>query len=320
MKKILLQFDEGAVPERYLREIRIAAQGYEVIVTNDEKKIGMVLEDITAVACWRPSDQVLDAAGLRWIQVWSAGVDWVVGRKDLHDRQLVITNTAGIHGIPISEHIFSLIFAFSKNLHSSIRAQGRREWISHSRDAVYEVAGTTMVLLGLGGIGQRTAEVATAVGMEVIGIRRDTAKRVSGVAEIRRPDELLEVLPKGDWVVSTLPGTPETTGMIGEREFRAMKKTAVFVNVGRGKSVDERAMIRALDEKWIRGAGLDVFEKEPLPKESPLWDMDNVIITPHHSGMPAYYAGRPWELYLENLARFVRGEELMNVVDIEAGY
>jgi phosphoglycerate dehydrogenase-like enzyme len=177
-----------------------------------------------------------------------------------------------------------------------------------------------MLLVGLGAIGQRTAQVAAALGIDVIGIRRNTARQVRDVQAIHSPEELLELLPQADFVVVTAPLTRETQGMIDERALRAMKESAYLVNIGRGGTIDESALIRALREGWIAGAGLDVFETEPLPESSPLWTMDNVIITAHYSGRTPRYEARAMAIFEDNLRRYVGGEPLRNVVDKQLGY
>jgi len=134
------------------------------------------------------------------------------------------------------------------------------------------------------------------------------------------PDQLLEMLPEADWVVITTPLTRETQGLIGERELRVMKETAYIINIGRGAIIQEQALIRALQEGWIAGAGLDVFELEPLPEDSPLWDMENVIVTPHYAGLTPYYADRVVEIFTENLRRYQAGQPLINEVDKRLGY
>jgi phosphoglycerate dehydrogenase-like enzyme len=177
-----------------------------------------------------------------------------------------------------------------------------------------------MVLIGLGDIGLRTAQIATAFGMRVIGVDRNPLLITSHVETIVGPEQRLEVLPMGDIVVVVLPHTRQSEHIISDAEFAAMKQGVHFVNIGRGKTVKESALIAALESGKLAGAGLDVFETEPLPADSPLWDMENVIITAHYAGATPAYQGRAMAIFLENLRRYQAGEVLHNVVDKQLGY
>ena len=175
-------------------------------------------------------------------------------------------------------------------------------------------------VIGVGAIGEQTAELSVALGIRVLGVRRNPEIKPPNISAMYGPDQLLDVLPQADFVVLTVPLTQETRSMIGERELRAMKPTAYLVNIGRGETVDQDALIRALQQGEIAGAGLDVFTPEPLPRDSPLWEMENVIITGHYAGMTPEYDKRALEIFLENLARYHAGQTLINVVDKKLGY
>lgn len=177
-----------------------------------------------------------------------------------------------------------------------------------------------MLLLGTGAIGARTARLAQAFGMRVVGVRRNPDKEVEHIGEMVALDNLAQALPGADFVVLTLPLTKDTRHLIGETELRTLKDTAILVNIGRGGLIDESALVRALQEGWLAGAGLDVFETEPLPKDSPLWNMDNVIITPHVAGDTPHYDERALAIFLENLRRYHKKEPLTHVVDKRLGY
>jgi len=177
-----------------------------------------------------------------------------------------------------------------------------------------------LLVIGVGAIGSRIAQVASALGMRVLGLRRDPSKSVGAVSAMYGPGQLLEVLPKADFVVLTVPLTRETSGMIGKVELTAMKPTAYLINVGRGGTVLETALVSALEEGTIAGVGLDVFEQEPLPEDSPLWEMDNVIITCHYSGLTPDYHQRALGIFLDNSHRYRTGRPLLNVVNKEIGY
>jgi phosphoglycerate dehydrogenase-like enzyme len=231
-----------------------------------------------------------------------------------------LTNASGVHAVPISEHILAFLFAFARDFQHMMRAQVRAEWMRHSRNDVFELAGSTMVLIGVGAIGERTAAMASSLGMRVLGVRRRPDVDVAGVEAMFDLGQLDQLLPQADFVVLTVPLTPETRGLIGERELRSMKSGAYLINIGRGGTVDEDALLRALEGGWIAGAGLDVFRSEPLPPESPFWAMENVIVTAHYSGQTPRYNERASEIFLDNLQRYCAGEPLRNLVDKQLGY
>jgi phosphoglycerate dehydrogenase-like enzyme len=321
MRTILLDFESGTLSEAQIAQIQAAAPGMQLLVTRDRDEIERALDDIEIAAGWFPRDLLLRARNLRWFQQWGAGANWLLQYPEAAELDFVLTNASGVHPIPISEHILAFLLAFARGFHRAMRAQGRNEWIpQEQQEGLFELAGKTMVLVGVGAIGARTAEVATALGMRVLGVRRDPTVGVQGIEGMVGPDRLLDLLPEADFLVLTVPLTHETQGMIGERELRAMKPTAYVVNIGRGGTIQESELIRALQEGWIAGAGLDVFETEPLPEDSPLWGMDNVIITSHYAGVTPHYHERAMAIFLDNLRRYRAGEPLRNVVDKKLGY
>ena len=291
-----------------------------VVVTRELTEVEPIAEDVEIIAGW----MVMAMPRVRWVQHWAAGVDALVQQPELVERDFVLTNGSGIHAIPITEHIFAFLLSLARGIPCAVLAQKDHHWISPPPpcgDHVFELHDRTMVLIGVGAIGSRTAQVAAALGMRVIGVRRDPSDdEVPGVAEMVGPTALRDVLPEADVVVLTVPLTEETEAMIGESELQAMPSSAYLVNIGRGGTVDESALVRALREGWIAGAGLDVFETEPLSKESPLWEMDNVIITSHYAGHTPRYTARAMALFLDNLRRYREGRPLRNVVDKALGY
>jgi phosphoglycerate dehydrogenase-like enzyme len=243
-----------------------------------------------------------------------------LSHPELVEKRFTLTNASGLHAIPISEHILALILAFARGLPRAIKAQEKHTWLKHTSLDLFELADKTMVLLGVGAIGGRTAIIANALGMRVLGVRKNPELQASGVERMLGPSQLMEVLPTADFLVLTIPLTPVTRGIIGELELRAMKPTAYIVNIGRGGTIQETCLQKALQEGWIAGAGLDVFETEPLPPDSPLWEMDNVILTSHYAGLTPKYAQRGMEIFVDNLRRYQAGDPLNNVVDKKLGY
>ena len=272
---------------------------------------------------------------LRWIQLHSAGVEHVP-RWLREESGILITTTSGIHAVPIAEYVFMSILAYFRRLPRMLYYQQRGEW-PRGRWALFadgELRGATMGVVGYGSIGREVGRLAKAFGMRLLAMRRHGGRRedrgyvVPGTGDPEgglpddwyTPDQVLEMLPQCDVVVVALPLTEETRGFIGARELAAMKPTAYLVNVGRGPTVDEAALVQALQKGQIGGAGLDVFEEEPLPPDSPLWRLENVILSPHVSAFSTRYDDRATALFAANLERYLAGRPLYNLYQRELGY
>ena len=320
---ILLGFEKDEVSEQDLAAIQSIKPGVRVQVTKDREQIARESDEIRIAAGNLPTDLIellLRGKNFRWYQQWGAGVNWLMQSPQAIRKDFILTNASGVHAIPISEHIFALVLAFARGLPHAIRSQMHKQWSGLEGRDIFELAGKTMLLVGTGAIGARTAGLATALGMRVWGIRRNPEQPLEGVEAMYSPGQILDLLPEVDFVVLTVPLTPETQGMIGRAELKAMRSSAYIVNIGRGNTIEQDALVQALQEGWIAGAGLDVFESEPLPEESPLWDMPNVIVTAHYAGSTPHYHERAMGIFLDNLRRYVAGEPLRNVVDKELGY
>jgi D-2-hydroxyacid dehydrogenase (NADP+) len=320
MDTILIGLATDEVSEQDVAQIRAIAPHKRIRITQDRDEIEAMLDEIEIAVASFPRDLLPRARNLRWLQQWGAGADWLMRYPEAVEMDFVLTNASGVHAVPISEHIFAYLLAWARNLCQAVRAQERHEWVHHSQHRVFELADKTLLLVGVGAIGERTALLAEAWGMRVLGVRRDPAVGAQGVDAMHSSDQMLKLLPEADFVVLTIPMTHETQGLIGERELRAMKPSAFIINIGRGGTIQEHVLIRALQAGWIAGAGLDVFETEPLPADSPLWDMENVIITSHYSGLTPRYHERAMHIFLDNLRRYQAGEPLRNVVDKKLGY
>ncbi len=313
---------EDTFTEQHLKRIQEAAPDKEVVVIkNREEWTDAVAEECASFDIFL--GLFLDAwidklPALEWAQLASAGADRVLKSPEVMNSNATITNASGVHAIPIAEHILSMLFIISHNIHVQIRNQVAGKW--HRRVTITELEGTTIGLIGVGKIGEKTAEKAKALNMKVVGIRRNPDRSSPFVDQMFGPDQLHDMLAISDWVIVTAAGTPETDGMIGAAELAAMKKSAVIVNIARGSLIKEDALIRALQEGQIAGAGLDVFETEPLPENSPLWQIPNVVITPHVAGGTPHYIDRLVDIFTENLKRYQAGDDLINVIDKELGY
>ncbi len=318
---LLLALGPAAATSERVAQVSELVPDFEVRVTLDRDEVRAVLAQVEIAAGDFPLELLPQATALRWFQQWGAGADWLLDHPEAVEMDFVLTNASGVHAVPISEHILALMLAFARQLHQALRAQARGEWVEHARHTgLFELAGKTLLVIGVGAIGARTAQLASALGMRVLGVRRNRGESVPGVERMAGPEALLQLLPQADFVVLTVPLTHETRGLIGERELHAMKREAVIINIGRGATIHEAALVRALAEGWIAAAGLDVFEREPLPPESPLWGMENVIITAHYAGLTPHYDERAFAIFLDNLRRYRAGLPLTNVVDKRLGY
>lgn len=291
------------------------------VAVTDETRLADAMPGAEALLTWNVTpDALRQADRLRWVQAVSAGVERFL-TPGFRERGLILTNTSGVHAINIAEHVLALMLAFARNLPLHLASQRRHEWQHGARrndGPVFELHGQTVLVAGMGDLGLALAERARCLGMEVIGVRRlpsDGAPyRVVPTAR------LLDVLPEADHVVDTLPLTAATRGLFDTAAFAAMKPGAYFYNVGRGPTADTAALTHALQSGHLGGAGLDVVDPEPLPDESPLWDMPNVIITSHTSGSSLHMLARIGALVVENIRRYTHDEPLLNVVNQADGY
>jgi phosphoglycerate dehydrogenase-like enzyme len=253
------------------------------------------------------------ATNLKWIASPQAGPRAGYYHQALIDSDVVVTNTREIFNEHISEHILMLVLAFAKGLPDYTRRQIAHKW-EKGYEAVY-LPDATAVIVGIGGIGGETARLCAEFGMTVIGVDPRVSEPPKGVAELHRPEALDDVLPRADFVIVTVPETPQTQRLFTLDKFRRMKNSGFFINIGRGATVVLDDLVAALRSGEIRGAGLDVFEMEPLPADHALWDMENVIITPHVAAAGPYLDDRRTELILDNATRYSEGRPLRNVVD-----
>jgi phosphoglycerate dehydrogenase-like enzyme len=258
------------------------------------------------------------APRLKWIQLTSAGADRLLNSGFIQ-QGVTVTTVSGLHATPIGEFVLQSLLMIAKKAPQYIRSQMRHEW---SRFMPRELYGATVGIVGAGNIGAEVGRLAKAFGCRVIATRRSASEPGSApyADEVLPAAQLSRLLAESDYVVLSMPLTPETRGMIGEAELRSMKPTAALINIARGPVVDEEALIRGLREGWIAAAALDVFDKEPLPSDSPLWEMENVIVSPHISGGTEIYNVRAVDIFCDNLRRYLAGESLRNVVDPERGY
>jgi phosphoglycerate dehydrogenase-like enzyme len=266
-------------------------------------------EVVVASMMWK-NDLVPKTKRLKLIQSISAGIDQY-DRELLRASGIRLANAAGVNANAVAEHAIALILAIKRHLHTGRDNQAKKLWrgmISDIPAREDELGGKTLLVVGLGKIGTRLAKLAKAFDLKVVATRRDAARGGEGADSVYGHDRLAELLPQADIVALTCPLTPETTNLIDARALALMKPAAILVNVARGRVVEEDALVRALQERRLAAAGLDVTREEPLPAASPLWTMPNVVITPHTAGETQRYEDGVIDLLLENLDRLWRGE------------
>lgn len=283
---------ERAVPDVDLRVARTPPESAQLLGSAE-----------VVLAAFLPSS-FLDAPNLRWVQALSAGVDFF-DLEALEERGIVLTTAAGVHAEPVAEQVLGYLLLFERRIHTGIRQQSRNVWERYEGG---EIRGKTLGIIGLGAIGQRVASYGKAFDMTVIGTKAHPETAPDAVDETFAPDELFEVLKRSDYLVVACPLTEETRGLLGTRELSAMKSEAVLVNVARGEIVDEEALAYVLQQDVIRGAALDVFSEEPFPDDSPLWNLSNVVMTPHMAGSTPAKSDRIADLFATNLAAYANDE------------
>jgi len=291
----------------------------EFIVAESEKDAVAKAKDVDVIyaSAWLKREIFLASSEkLKWVQIGGAGVE-VTLYPEMVESDVILTNASGAFDIPIAEHVFAMILCFSRGLNMFIRHQMEGKWRGSS---IMQLSGKTILIIGLGSIGSAVAKRANGLEMRILAVDLFPPEKPDYVERIEKPEKLHELLPEADFIAICCPLTQNTQEMIGEAEFHQMKTSAYFINIARGKIADEAAMIKALKEERIAGAGLDAFGEEPLPEDSELWAMPNVIITPHSAGFAPETGERTFGIFCENLRRFVNGELLINVVDKKAGF
>ena len=312
------------------QQLALAAPGMEVLVASDQEHAAELVEDADAILGWLTPEILERGARLRWVSLFSAGVESYLALPGFRESDVVLTNGQSLYANGGAEHVLGMVLALSRRLPAALRLQGERRWdtepltgpkpISGAGSELGELRGKTLLVVGLGGIGTEVARLAHGIGMRVIATRASRREGPSFVEYVGLSSELLSLAPEADVVVNCVPLTPETERMFDDTVFSAMKSTVFFVNIGRGRTVDTDALVRALRNGSIAGAGLDVTEPEPLPADHELWGLPNVIITPHVGGDSEAHMERIWLLFRENLRRFAVGEQLLSVVNKSRGY
>ena len=330
--RVAFPMDSGPVELTYLArsmsdedlaKLRETAPDLRVITGLSRDEALRLAPDVHGIDGRYCSPEFLRAAGkLCWVQSSSAGVERYLALPELRENEgIVLTNMKTVHGPTIADHAFAMLLVLTRDLAYYLDPAQRGTWNRRGSGAeTVALEGRTLLVVGLGGIGSEVARRGKGFGMRVLATRRSDTPPPPYVDRQARADQLLELLPEADVVAVCVPLTEETEGLIGKRELEAFKAGSYLINVGRGKVVDTDALVEALEDGRLAGAGLDVTDPEPLPPDHPLWGMPNVVITPHMSARSDLTRQRWRTIYFENLRRFGAGEPLLNVVDKEAGY
>jgi phosphoglycerate dehydrogenase-like enzyme len=305
----------GAVTPPQLEQIKASAPGADVRYFTSQAELEKVVDEAEVIAGGLSAAALARATRLKWVQSWAAGPDALM-YPAMVASPVVITSCKSNGAIPLAEHAMMLMLMLNRDAPRWARAQAERRWDHWSHP---ELNGMTCGIIGLGHSGQDLALKCKAFHMRVLGMRRGT-QPVPNVDELFPRERLHDFLRQSDFVVVTAPRTPNTKGMLGEAEFRAMKPTAYYVCFSRGGIADDAALLRALNEGWIAGGGLDAHSQEPLPADSPFWTARNSIVTPHNGASTPATRQRGIDIFVDNLARYLANQPMVNVVDKKAGY
>jgi phosphoglycerate dehydrogenase-like enzyme len=318
------QFEMWRPPAWFIEKLHADFPETEITYSAQKRDDAEALRGADVLIGWSLSPEQLRAAtSLRWIYSITAAVDQFL-YPELISSNLAISNAGRVHGPVVAEHAIAMLLALAKRLPSAVRYQDRRKWameaIWNESPRPREIRGSALVVIGLGSIGAEVASMAAALKINVIGVREHPERGAAGANEVVGYDALDSAIARADFVVLATPLTPRTRHLIDARRLQHFKPTAFLINVSRGALVDEGALVKALRDRKIAGAALDVFEQEPLSRWSPLWKMPQVLITPHTAFLTENVWQRHYEVFTTNLRRFLVGQPLEGVVDMKRGY
>ena len=313
--KILLNID---MEEQYVEQIRAVSEEVEVIQCRSGEEILEAMPEVEAVLGGFNREMFRRAERLRWVQTGSAGVNGIL-YPEFVESEVVLTSAKGIVGVHLAEHAMALLLCLTRAIMHAVR---RPNWDVkvRMRQEAWELIDRTMGIIGLGGTGRDLAVRAHGFGMRILAVDPEAVEAPECVEACWKMDRFYDLLEASDVVAVCAPLTPETEGLLGREAFLRMQDHALLINVTRGGIMDEAALVEALAQGQIGGAGLDVTPQEPLPEDHPLWRMENVIVTPHVAGGSPNRNGRLTELFCENLRRLMGGEPMLSVIDKRKGY
>jgi len=315
--EILIMFD-AKFSQKQLSQLKEIAPQAIISNVNSDKVSTDILKKAEIIFGWPKEEDLRKAKKLKWLHLPSAGASKYIDQSLYQNQDIKLTNSSGVYGLPIAEHVLGMILAFNKNLPLYLKQKEEQKWNSISpRKDIY---GSTFGIIGLGDLGRAIARRAKALGAKVLAVKRTLTKTPAYIDKLYSQADIETVLQRSDYVILTLPLTEATEGIISEKELKLMKDDAFLVNVGRGGLIIQDNLIKALTEGWIAGAGLDVTTPEPLPADNPLWRLDNVIITPHCSGYSPTNTERLYDIFSQNLQNYIEEQPLDNIVSFKNGY
>jgi phosphoglycerate dehydrogenase-like enzyme len=298
------------------RQLADAMPEVRVVIAEDQATAEREIVDAEAAFGWLPRELLAKAKRLRWLQAPQAAPAAGYYYPEMIEHALSVTNFREIFNDHISTHIMAFVLAFARGLHVYIPQQLRREWKKPGENrGVVALPEATALIVGVGGIGAETARLAAGFGITVLATDARRSDTPPGVAELHKPDALDSLLPRADFVILTVPHTPATEGFMNRARFQRMKRSAFFINIGRGMTTKLDDLVAALNAGEIAGAALDVYEQEPLPSDHPLWTMPNVLMTPHMAGYGPHLDQRRYQIMIDNCRAFLDGKPLRNIVD-----
>jgi phosphoglycerate dehydrogenase-like enzyme len=298
------------------RQLAEAMPEVRVVIAEDQATAEREIVDAEAAFGWLPRELLAKAKRLRWLQAPQAAPAAGYYYPEMIEHALSVTNFREIFNDHISTHIMAFVLAFARGLHVYIPQQLRREWKKPGENrGVVALPEATALIVGVGGIGAETARLAAGFGITVLATDARRTDTPPGVAELHKPDALDSLLPRADFVILTVPHTPATEGFMNRARFQRMKRSAFFINIGRGMTTKLDDLVAALNAGEIAGAALDVYEQEPLPSDHPLWTMPNVLMTPHMAGYGPHLDERRYQIMIDNCRAFLDGKPLRNIVD-----
>jgi phosphoglycerate dehydrogenase-like enzyme len=313
--KMLFLPPQNEAARRFAAEVARAVPEANVVVAESDEDASREIVGAEAAFGTVPPSVLRRADRLAWLQAPAAAPPAGYYYPELIAHPVVVTNMRGILNDRIPAHVMAFVLAFARGLHVYVRQQARAEWRRLDPERVVNLPDATALIIGVGGIGAETARLCAAFGMRVVGVDARREDRPEGVVELHRPEELDRLLPDADFVILTIPHTPQTEGLFDAARFRRMKRSGYFINIGRGMTTRLDDLDAALRQGVIAGAGLDVYEIEPLPPEHPLWTAPNTLLTPHSAGSGPWIEPRRLAVTIENARRFAAGQPLVNVVD-----
>ena len=314
--KFVMLPPQSEITRGWGRQLADAMPEVRVVIAEDQAAAEREIVDAEAAFGRLPREVLAKARRLRWLQAPQIAPPAGYYYPELIDHSLTVTNFREIFNDHISAHIMAFVLAFARGLQMYIPQQLRREWTKPGDNSdVVHLPEATALIVGVGGIGAETARLAAAFGMTVVATDARRTAAPAGVTELHKPDALDTLLPRADFVILTVPHTPSTEGFMNRARFQRMKRSAFFINIGRGLTTKLDDLVAALNAGEIAGAALDVYEQEPLPAEHPLWTMPNVLLTPHMAGHGPYLDDRRFQIMVDNCRAFAAGRALRNVVD-----